>query len=165
MSSSLPAAAELLLLIVMLIGLVGVLLPVLPGLLLIGLAGLAWAGLDGGGAARWTVFATMVALLLAGTVAKYVLPARSARSTGAPRSTVLIGSIGAVVGFFVIPVVGLVIGGVGAVFLAELSRLGDAGSAWRSTRAVVVGIGFGVLIEFTAGLLAVLVWVAGVLAT
>lgn len=165
MSSSLPAAAELLLLLVMLVGLVGVLVPVLPGLLLIGLAGLAWAGLDGGGVARWTVFAAMVVVLLAGTVAKYVLPARSARTTGAPRSTVLIGSVGAVVGFFVIPVVGLVIGGVGAVFLAELNRLGDAASAWRSTRAVLVGVGFGVLIELTSGLLAVLVWVAGVLVT
>ena len=165
MSSSLPAAAEVLLLLVMVVGLVGVLLPVLPGLLLIGLAGLAWAGLDGGGVARWTVFATMVAILLAGTVAKYVLPARSARTTGAPRSTVLIGSVGAVVGFFVIPFVGLVIGGVGAVFLAELRRLGDAASAWRSTRAVLVGVGFGVLIELASGLLAVLVWVAGVLVT
>jgi uncharacterized protein YqgC (DUF456 family) len=165
MSSSLPAAAEVLLLLVMLVGLVGVLVPVLPGLLLIGLAGLAWAGLDGGGAARWTVFAAMVVVLLAGTVAKYVLPARSARNTGAPRSTVLLGSIGAVVGFFVIPVVGLVIGGVGVVFLAELNRLGDAASAWRSTRAVLVGIGFGVLIELTAGLLATLVWVAGVIVT
>ena len=165
MSSSLPAAAELLLLLVMLVGLVGVLLPVLPGLLLIGLAGLAWAGLDGGGAARWTVFAAMIVVLLVGTLAKYVLPARSARTTGAPRSTVLFGAVGAIVGFFVIPVVGLVIGGVGAVFLAEHRRLGDAGSAWRSTRAVLVGVGVGVLIELAAGLLAILVWVAGVLAT
>lgn len=165
MSSSLHATAELLLLVVMLAGLVGVLFPVLPGLLLIGLAGLIWAWGDGGGVARWSVFAAMVAVLLVGTVAKYALPARSARTTGAPRSTVLLGAIGAVVGFFVIPVVGLVIGGVGAVFLAELNRLGDAGSAWRSTRAVLVGIGFGVLIELTAGLLAILVWVAGVLVT
>ena len=165
MSSSLPAAAELLLLLVMLVGLVGVLLPVLPGLLLIGLAGLAWAGLDGGGAARWTVFAAMIVILLVGTVVKYVLPARSARTTGAPRSTVLLGAVGAIVGFFVIPVVGLVIGGVGAVFLAELRRLGDTGSAWRSTRAVLVGVGVGVLIELAAGLLAILVWIAGVLAT
>lgn len=165
MSSSLPAAAELLLLVVMLVGLVGVLLPVLPGLLLIGLAGLGWASLDGGGIARWTVFATMVVVLLAGTVTKYVLPARGARSSGAPSSTVLLGAVGAVVGFFVIPVVGLVIGGVGAIFLAELNRLGDAASAWRSTRAVLVGVGLGVLIELTAGLLAILVWVAGVLAT
>jgi uncharacterized protein YqgC (DUF456 family) len=165
MSSSLPASAELLILLIMLVGLVGVLLPVLPGLLLIGLAGLAWAALDGGGAARWTVFGAMVLVLLAGTVAKYVLPARSARATGAPRSTVLIGAVGAVVGFFVIPIVGLVIGGVGAIYLAELNRLGDAASAWRSTRAVLVGIGFGVLIELAAGLLAILVWVAGVLVT
>jgi uncharacterized protein YqgC (DUF456 family) len=165
MSTSLHATAELLLLVIMLVGLVGVLLPVLPGLLLIGLAGLIWAWGDGGGVARWTVFATMAVVLLAGTVAKYALPARSARTTGAPRSTVLLGALGAVVGFFVIPVIGLVIGGVGAVFLAELNRLGDAGSAWRSTRAVLVGVGFGVLIELTAGLLAILVWVAGVLVT
>ena len=165
MSSSLPAAAELLILGIMLVGLVGVLLPVLPGLLLIGLAGLAWAATDGGGVARWTVVATMLVVLLAGTVAKYLLPARSARTTGAPRSTVLLGAVGAVVGFFVIPVVGLVIGGVGAVFLAELNRLGDATSAWRSTRVVLVGVGVGVLIELTAGLLAILVWGAGVLAT
>ena len=165
MSTSLHATAELLLLVIMLVGLVGVLLPVLPGLLLIGLAGLIWAWGDGGGVARWTVFATMAVVLLAGTVAKYALPARSARTTGAPRSTVLLGALGAVVGFFVIPVIGLVIGGVGAVFLAELNRLGDAGSAWRSTRAVLVGVGFGVLIELTAGLLAIVVWVAGVLVT
>ena len=165
MSSSLPAAIELLILGLMLVGLVGVLLPVLPGLLLIGLAGLAWAATDGGGVARWTVVATMLVVLLAGTVAKYLLPARSARTTGAPRSTVLLGAVGAVVGFFVIPVVGLVIGGVGAVFLAELNRLGDATSAWRSTRVVLVGVGVGVLIELTAGLLAILVWGAGVLAT
>src|SRR5688572_16577118 len=103
----------------------------------------------------------MAVVLLAGTVAKYAVPARSARTSGAPRSTVLLGVVGAIVGFFVIPVVGLVVGGVGAIFLAELRRLGDGGSAWRSTRAVLVGIGVGVLIELAAGLLAVLIWVAG----
>jgi uncharacterized protein YqgC (DUF456 family) len=164
MPSSLSTAAELLILLAMLVGLVGVLLPVLPGLLLIWLAGLAWAVLDGGGFARWAVFAAMSAVLLAGTVAKYALPARSARTSGAPRSTVLFGALGAIVGFFVIPVVGLVVGGVGAIYLAELNRLGDGPSAWRSTRAVLVGVGIGMLIELAAGLIAVAIWVLGALA-
>ena len=165
MSSDLAADLEFLLGIGMVVGLVGVLLPVVPGLALVWAVGLAWVLLDGGGAARWTVFALMTVVLLAGTVAKHALPARSAHTSGAPRSTLLLGALGAVVGFFVIPVIGLVVGGVGAVFAAELNRLGDRRSAWISTRAVLVGIGIGVLIELTAGVVAVLVWLAGVLST
>lgn len=162
-AESLSGGAELLIGLVMLVGLFGVLVPVLPGLALVWLAGLAWAWLDGGGVARWTVFGLMSAILLAATIAKYVLPARSARTSGAPRSTILLGAAGAVVGFFVIPVVGLVVGGVGAIYLAELSRLGDRDGAWRSTRAVLRAVGIGVLIELTAAVLAILVWLVGVL--
>ena len=165
MSQDLAAELELFLGVAMVVGLAGVLVPVIPGLALVWGVGLAWVLLDGGGAARWTVFALMTVVLLAGTLAKYALPARSAHASGAPRTTLLLGAVGAVVGFFVIPVVGLVVGGVGAVFLAELSRLGDRASAWASTRAVLVGIGIGVLIELSAGVLAVLVWLVGVLST
>jgi uncharacterized protein len=70
-----------------------------------------------------------------------------------------------VVGFFVIPVVGLVVGGVAAVYLAELARLQDLGLAWRSTWAVLRGIGIGMLVELTAALLMVGVWTLAVLVT
>ena len=75
------------------------------------------------------------------------------------------GAVGAVVGFFVIPVVGLVVGGVAAVYLAELARLQDFGLAWGSTWAVLRGIGIGMLVELTAALLMVGVWALGVLVT
>ena len=156
------AAGELLVLLAMLVGLVGVVVPLLPGLLLIWAAGVAWAWADGGGA-RWAVAAVLTLLLLAGTAAKYVLPARSASGAGAPRRTLLLGALGAVVGFFVIPVVGLVVGGVGAVYLAELQRLGGSAAAWRSTRAVLVGIGVGMLVELATGVLMVAVWGAAAL--
>jgi uncharacterized protein YqgC (DUF456 family) len=156
-------AGELLVLLVMLVGLAGVIVPVLPGLLLVWAAGLSWAWLDGGGA-RWAVAAVLTVLFVAGTAAKYVLPARRAAADGAPRRTLLLGATGAVVGFFVIPVVGVVVGGVGAVYLAEAARLGDAGAAWASTRAVLVGVGIGVLVELATGLVMVAVWgVAAVL--
>lgn len=153
-----PVTGELLVLLAMLVGLVGILVPVLPGLLLIWAAGLVWAWADGGGA-RWAVAAALTVLVVAATVAKYALPARRATASGAPRRTVLLGGVGAVVGFFVIPVVGLVVGGVGAIYLAEAQRLGDSAAAWRSTRAVLVGVGIGMLVELAAGLAMVALWV------
>ena len=156
---------ELLVGALMVAGLVGVLLPVLPGLLLIWGAGLWWTIADGGGPARWTVFGVLTVLLLVGTVAKYVLPARSAAARGAPATTLVAGALGAIVGFFVIPVVGLLVGGVAGIYLAELVRLQDGRRAWTSTRAALVAVGIGVLIELTAGVLMIAAWAAGVLAT
>jgi uncharacterized protein len=151
--------------LLMVAGIVGVLLPVLPGLLLIWAAGLWWTIADGGGPARWTVLAVMTALLAVGTVAKYVLPARSAAARGAPLGTLAFGAVCAVVGFFVIPVVGLIVGGVFGIYLAEWARLRDPGRAWDSTRAALVAIGIGLLIEFTAGVLMFGVWLLGVWVT
>jgi uncharacterized protein YqgC (DUF456 family) len=148
--------------VVMVLGIVGILLPVLPGLLLIWAAGLWWTIGDGGGATRWTVLAVLTALLVTGTVVKYVLPARSAAARGAPVSTLVVGALFGIVGFFVIPVVGLLIGGVLGIYLAEYVRLRDGGRAWTSTRAALVAIGIGLLIELTAGVLMFGVWLLGV---
>lgn len=147
----------------MAIGLVGVLFPVLPGLLLVAAAGLVWA-IMADGAAPWVVFAAMMLALVAGTVAKYVLPGRSLKQSGAPTSTLVIGGIGAVAGFFLIPVVGLVIGFVAGVYLGELRRLSDGKVAWRSTVVTLKAIGVGILIELAAGMLAVVIWLVSVLA-
>jgi uncharacterized protein YqgC (DUF456 family) len=157
--------AQLLVGIVMVAGLVGIVLPVLPGLLMIWAAGLWWTIADGGGPARWTVLAVLTALLAVGTIAKYVLPARSASSRGAPLSTLAVGAVGAIVGFFVIPIVGVIVGGVFGIYLAEYARLRAAGRAWDSTRAALVAIGIGLLIELTAGVLMFGTWLLGVWVT
>lgn len=157
------AAAEFLVLVLMLVGVVGTVVPVLPGLLLVWAAGVGWAWLDGWGAARVAVAVALTVLLVLGTITKYVLPARSATGAGAPRRTLLLGLLGAVVGFFVIPVVGLLVGGVGAIYLAELSRLGRADLAWQSTKAVLIAVGIGVAVEVATSLVMVAVWLVAVL--
>lgn len=149
----------------MLVGIVGVVVPVLPGLVLVWAAGLAWVWLDGAGPARIAVGVLLTLLLVVGTVTKYALPARSATDAGAPRSTLLLGAVGAVVGFFVIPVVGVVVGGVGAVFLAELARLHDAPTAWRSTLLVLRAVGIGMLVELATAVLMLGTWTVAVLLT
>jgi uncharacterized protein YqgC (DUF456 family) len=147
----------------MAVGLIGVVLPMIPGLLLIAVVAGIWA-YDSGDAAAWVVFAVMVVILALGSVAKYVLPGRHLKASGAPSATQLLAAVGALIGFFVIPVVGLVIGAVVAVFLAEWVRLRDPRAAGRSTLAMAKAVGVGAAIELAAGIVAVLVWVAAAIA-
>lgn len=146
--------------LVMAVGLVGVIFPVLPGLLLVAAAGLVWAIMSEG-VAPWVVFGVMMAALVAGTVAKFVLPGRTLKQAGAPTSTMLLGAVGAVAGFFLIPVVGLLVGAIAGVYLGELRRLADRGAAWRSTVVTAKAVGVGILIELAAGMFAVMVWLVG----
>ncbi len=159
-----PVDSGLLVLIglVMAIGLVGVVVPGVPGLLLVAGAGLAWAA-HAGGAAPWVVLGVMLAVLAVGTIGKYVLPGRRLAGSGAPRSTLLLGAVGAIAGFFVIPVVGLPVGGLAGVWLGELRRLRSAAAARRSTWATAKAMGLGMLVELAAGMSAVLIWLVGAL--
>jgi uncharacterized protein YqgC (DUF456 family) len=156
---------QLLVGLVMVAGVVGVVVPVLPGLLLSFAAGLVWVWQDGGGPTRVLVGVVLTGLLVAGTSAKYLLPARSATGAGAPRSTLLAGVLGAVAGFFLIPFLGVVVGGVGAVYLAELRRLRDGRAAGRSTWAVLKAVGIGMLVELVAAVLMLGTWLLGVWVT
>jgi uncharacterized protein YqgC (DUF456 family) len=145
------------------VGLVGVVVPVLPGLLLVLGAILVWA-LTRQDEVGWVVFAVAALLFVLGQVAKYVLPGRRLREAGIPTSTMVVGALLAVVGFFVVPVIGLVIGFVVGVLLAEIARTGALGTAWTSTVHAIKAAGWSMLIELGAGLLMAAAWVAGLLA-
>jgi uncharacterized protein YqgC (DUF456 family) len=157
-------ATEALLALVVALGLAGVVVPFLPGSALVGAAILVWALTTGGGAA-WTVFGVAVALLVAGAVVKYVVPGRRLQAAGVPTSTLVVGGVLAVVGFFVVPVIGLVVGFLAGTFLAEWRRLADPAAARRSTWQAVRAVGLGIVVELCFGLAAAGVWVVGVFAT
>jgi uncharacterized protein YqgC (DUF456 family) len=154
---------EVVVALAILVGLVGVVVPVLPGLVLVLVAVLVWA-VDVGGGTAWTVFGLATAVLVAGTVVKYAVPGRRLKSSGIPASTTWFGIALGVVGFFVIPVVGLVIGFVLGGYHAEHRRVGSA-AAWPSTQQALRAVGVSILIELAAGILAALVWVVGVVVT
>ncbi len=139
------------------VGIVGIVLPVLPGLVLV-VAGVAVWAVPRGDAVAWTVLGVVVAIVVLGSVAKYLLPGRRLRDSGVPGRTLAAGAVLGVVGFFVIPVVGLFLGFVLGVYLAELARLGRAG-AWPSTRQALAAVGWSILIEMATGLLAAAVWI------
>jgi uncharacterized protein len=146
------------------VGIVGVVVPVLPGLVLV-LAGIAVWAVPRGDVAGWTVLAVAVAVVAVGSVVKYLVPGRRLRDAGVPGRTLALGAVLGIVGFFVVPVVGLFLGFVLGVFLGERSRQPDRAAAWASTRRALAAVGLSIAIELITGLVAAGVWVAGLLAT
>ena len=144
------------------LGLAGIVVPVLPGSVLVALGIGIWAAVKGttGG---WVVFALAAVLLVAGAVVKYAVPGRRLRAS-VPTRTLVVGALCAVVGFFVIPVVGALAGFPLGVYLAERVRVGgDAARA--STAAALRAVGASILIELLAALAATVTWIAGIAAT
>ena len=156
---------ELLVGLVMVVGLVGVAVPVLPGTALVLAAGIAWAAIvvdDGTG--RWVVVAVMAALFVGGLVLKYALPGR--RLSGElPRSTLLATALGAGVGFVVLPPLGLLLGAVVGTYAAEARRVGPGAPARASTLRVLKAVGLGMLAELTAAVLMIGTWLVGLSVT
>jgi uncharacterized protein YqgC (DUF456 family) len=149
--------------LVILVGLVGVLVPVLPGSALVLGGVLVWALVERG-ATAWVVLALAAVLVGAGAVVKYVVPGRRLQQSGIPVSTQWWGALGGLAGFFVVPVVGLFLGFVLGVYLAERRRVGAAG-AWPSTKLSLRAVGLSILIELAAAVLAAATWVVGVAAS
>lgn len=149
--------------LLILTGVLGVLIPVLPGLLLCWLGVLLWALLGDAGAARWVVLAVATVITLGGISVKYLWPGRRLQRTGVPTLSLTAGGLLGLIGFFVVPVVGLVLGFVSGVWLAERARLGP-GRAWPSTREALAAVGLSLLVELAAALAVAVVWMAGLLA-
>ncbi|MFF3257896.1 DUF456 domain-containing protein [Streptomyces sp. NPDC002932] len=143
--------------LVMLLGLIGVLLPGVPGQAIVWAAVLWWALADNTPAA-WGVLIGATALLLLNQALKPLLPPRRPRESGAPRRTLLLGGIGAIAGFFVVPVVGALVGYVGVIYGTERVRLGSRGAGWASVRSVMRATGYSVLAELFACLLVTGAW-------
>lgn len=144
------------------VGLFGIVVPVIPGTLLVLLGILVWAS-EEGSTASWLVFGISAACLAIGTVVKYAVPGRRLKAT-VPTGTLVWGGVGAVAGFFAVPVVGALVGFPVGIYLAERVRVGRA-AAWPSTRAALQAVGFSMLIELVAAIVATAVWVTGVVAT
>lgn len=149
--------------LVMVVGVAGTVVPLIPGLGLVAAAALGYGLAEGFGTVGVAAMVVIVALEAAGTAAGAVLPGRAASRTGAARSSVALGALGAVLSFFVIPIVGLPLGGAAGIYVGERLRTGDGTLAWRTTRATLQAFGLAALAQVAAGTTMVLIWIGWVL--
>jgi uncharacterized protein YqgC (DUF456 family) len=147
-----------------LVGVAGVIVPVLPGALLVWGAIVFWAIVvrepEG-----WVVLAVATLAIGATQVLKYVLPGRRLQDAGVPLVSLGVGFVGAIVGFILVPVVGIFLGFPVGVFVGELVRLRDHRRALVSTRSALANMGLSILIELAGALVAGAAWLGVVIAT
>jgi uncharacterized protein YqgC (DUF456 family) len=155
-------AETLLVAVVIAVGLVGILVPLVPGSILVFAAIAVWAFVEATPVA-WATFGVVTAILAATLLVKYLWPMKRMRSADVGTWSLLAGGVLGIVGFFVVPVVGLVLGFVFGVFLAELALRHNSRLAWASTVHAIKGVALSVGVELTGALLATVVWVLGVL--
>jgi uncharacterized protein YqgC (DUF456 family) len=139
----------------------GTIYPVLPGSVLALITLLGWAWILGS-TASWTMGIVGMVLVAIGMSASAVLTGRNLKQQQIPSRTILVAAMCAVVGMFLIPVVGLFVGfGVGLLGM-EYARRKDFGVALRSSGSALKATGIGILMEFGMAALASSLWVIGV---
>ena len=144
--------------IVMVVGLVGVALPILPGLLIILASAVAYGFAVGFGPLGFAVIGLHVILVIVSIITGVLLPKKEAELSGASKMSQFGGLVGAVAGFFFIPVVGIIVGALAGVVLVEYLSKGDWSAAWAATKGVAKGFGKSALADFGFGLVMMAAW-------
>lgn len=147
------------------VGVAGVVIPVVPGLALCWVAVLVWALVVDRGPGKWAVLAVVTVIAVIATIIKYVVPGQRLKRVGVPTRSLAAGALLGIVGFFVIPVIGLILGFIIGIYLAERARLGDGAQARQSTRHALRAVGLSIVIEIFAGLFIAATWGVGLLLT
>lgn len=158
------SAFELLCAAIMVVGLLGVVVQVLPGTLLVLGGVLLWAT-ESQTAVGWVVLGVSTLAVAAAWIGKYLLAGRHLKRADVPNRSLVIGGLAGVVGFFVIPVIGLPLLFVLAVFLAELLRLRDRSRAWAATKAAIAATGLTILVELAGAMVAIGAWAIAIVLT
>lgn len=100
-----------------------------------------------------------------GFVVQYRVPGRRLSAAGIPGRSSLAGVVLGIVGFFVVPFIGLPLGFVLGVFLAELARRRQWDVAWRATVVAVKAAVLSVWIELMTAVVITLGWACVAVAT
>ncbi len=146
----------------MLIGLAGTVLPALPGLTLMWIGALGYGLFVGFETWGIVIFAVMTVLTIIGEASGYFFAQAGAAQTGASGWAIAASVVLGIVGLFVIPVVGGLIGAVLGVFLVEYYRRRNIKEAWKATTGTLWGMGLSFGLQVAIGVMLLALWGAWV---
>ena len=158
LSVTVEQVARIIALVVMLVGLLVV--PILPGLVIIWVAALGYGIAAGFGTLGWVMFALITVLMIAGSVIDNVLMSTQAHKEGAPWWVVLVATVAAIIGNFVIPIpiIGGILAALLTLFVIEWIRRKDWRKALRSMKGMIVGCGWAFVFRFIMGVIMIGLW-------
>ncbi len=158
----LQAVLETLTLFALIVGLLGLVIPIFPGLVIMWLGTLVYAILQNAAGNmtgwKWAIFGIITLLMITGSIADNIIIARKMRDKYVPWSSILF-AFGAslVASLFFTPLIGLAAAPVG-LYLAESRRLKNNEAAIESTKAYMVGWGWAFGARFAIGLVMIGFW-------
>ena len=159
-------------LLFILIGLIGIILPILPGTLLIWLAVLAYAIVEGFEAIDWYTFSIITIIALVTGTADLWLSLLGSKKGGASWEAMVVGVIGGIAGFFLLgsllPIVGNLIGGIVGysigVLIGQYLKHREWKIAAKATAGGLIGWGIATVIQIAGGVLMAIIFFWQVLA-
>ena len=158
----LQVVLEIFTLLALIVGLLGLIVPVFPGLVIMWLGTLVYAIIQSAAGNmtgwKWFLFGVITVLMITGSIVDNIIIARKMRDKYIPWSSILWAfAAGIVASLFFTPLIGLVAAPVG-LFLAESSRLKNRDAAIDSTKAYMIGWGWAFGARFLIGLVMIGFW-------
>jgi uncharacterized protein YqgC (DUF456 family) len=154
----LQVSVQAIALFIMLVGLVGLIIPIFPGLVVIWLTTLGYGLATGFTLKGWIIFGALTILAIVGNVIDNILMGTKARQSGASWLSIGLGILAGIVGSLAFPPFGGIIGAPLILFLAEFMRLRQAHQALNSVGALLIGWGWSFVVRFMIGLLMIGLW-------
>lgn len=150
-------------LFVLLVGLMGLLIPVFPALIVMWLATLFYALVEGSTGRMawidWTLFGLITLLMVLGNIIDNIIIARKMRARSIPWTSIAVAFLaGLVASVFFTPIVGLVASPL-TLLAVESRRLRNRRLGFASARAYMVAWGWSFAAVFGVGILIILLWV------
>ena len=147
---------ESLTLFVLLVGLIGLIVPVFPGLTVMWLGTMVYALIQNAAGHmtgwKWFLFGLITVLMIFGNIVDNLIIARKMRDQYVPWSSIFFAfTAGIIASLFFTPLIGLVAAPLG-LFLAEVRRLKNRDAAIDSTKAYMIGWGWAFGARFLIGL-------------
>lgn len=131
------------------VGLTGIVLPIIPGSITILIGSLVWAIVLGGW--TWLAFAIIAIFCVAGMTCSYVMTGKRLKDNDVPMWPILVGIAAGIIGIFVIPYAGLLIGFLVGLYGAEWFRRRDMKLAWETSWIALKALGIGLTLELLCG--------------
>jgi len=153
---------ETLTLFFMLVGLVGLIVPIFPGLVVIWSATLIYALIQASMQNmlwfEWVIFAIITLLMIVGSVIDNIIIASRVREKQVPWGSIILGYLaGIIASLFFTPLIGILAAPAG-LFGAEYLRLRDHRMAFSSTRAWMTGWGVTIAVRIAIGVVMIGLW-------
>ena len=142
--------------LIMLVGLVGLVIPIFPGNVIIWVAALAYGfSVDFAG---WGYLAAITVLMLVAVVADNIAMGVGAAKGGASWVSIGLAIFGALVGTWLWPPVGGLLLGPLVLLAAEYGRQRDWAKAWQASKGYLIGCGWAFVVRFLLGVLMIGLW-------